>query len=328
MVRIAIIGMGLMGASLGMALRSSDAPPLPDGPLHITGYDRDPHATRTARGRLAIDAPAHSLAEAVHQARVVVVATPVQAVLPIFRELAPLLPEGAVVTDVASTKAQVCAWAEEVLPEHVDFVGGHPMAGKEQAGASAADPDLFKGAIYCLTPLASAQPQALEMVETLATMTGARPYYIDPEEHDTCVAGISHLPFLLSAALVEVTSRSAGWNEMSHLAATGFRDISRLASGDVTMHRDICLTNRTALTHWINEMIALLTEVRGHLEDDQAAAVEHFFAHAREVRDHWLERKQQGGRPGEEALDAARQVERPPLFGLRWPGRPGKKRRP
>src|SRR4051812_31649569 len=151
-IKITIIGMGLIGTSLGMALRSVDQSEAPLGQIHVTGYDKNSRAVSDARGRLAIDREARSLGEALREAQLVVVAVPVQAVRDVFAAMAPVLPHGAVVTDVASAKSQVMAWAHELLPAAAEFIGGHPMAGKEQAGASAAEPDLFKGALYCLTP--------------------------------------------------------------------------------------------------------------------------------------------------------------------------------
>jgi prephenate dehydrogenase len=325
MIRIAIIGMGLIGTSLGMALRTADAQTSALGPVQIVGYDQEQAATRAARGRLAIDQATRSLAEALQGTQLVVIATPVQTVRAILTQLAPLLPANAIVTDTASTKAEVCAWAAELLPETVHFVGGHPMAGKEQTGPQAADPDLFRNAIYCLTPATNVPQTAIDAVEALVTTVEAKPYYIDPAEHDAYVAGISHLPFLLATALVETTSQSPAWREMAPLAASGFRDTSRLASGDPTMYRDICLTNRAALTRWINETISFLLEMRDHLEAAEAEQLEARFTHARQTRDAWLN-QQPGQRPGEAAFDTPpHQVERPGWFGRRKPPERGQR---
>src|SRR6185436_1754845 len=137
-IRITIIGMGLIGTSLGMALRSADEREAPLGQIYVTGYDKNNRATSDARGRLAIDREARNLGEALREAQLVVVAVPVQAVREVFAAIAPVLPHGAVVTDVASAKSQVVAWARELLPGTVEFIGGHPMAGSEQSGAFAA----------------------------------------------------------------------------------------------------------------------------------------------------------------------------------------------
>ncbi|NJK81099.1 MAG: prephenate dehydrogenase/arogenate dehydrogenase family protein [Chloroflexaceae bacterium] len=320
MRQITVIGMGLIGTSLAGALRAADERESPLGALHVTGYDVDPANTSTARGKLAIDREAATLAEAVQGAQLVVIATPVQAVREVLAALPPLLAEGTVVTDVASTKAEICAWAAELLPPTFPFVGGHPMAGKAQHGPQAADLSLFQGAIYCLTPAPQVPQYALELVEAVALTIGARPYFIDPHEHDAYVAAISHLPFLLSAGLVDITSRSPAWRELALLAATGYRDMTRLASGDVAMHRDIALTNRAALLRWIDEMMHWLAETRDHLDAADSAALTAMFERVRDHREAWLHHNERL-RPGEEHLDVMQHVERRNLFTFRNPWR-------
>jgi prephenate dehydrogenase len=318
MIRIAIVGMGLIGTSVGMALRTANERDSPLGKITVVGFDPDRRRTSEARGRLAIDQEATSLAEAVRDANLILVAAPVQAIQEIFRSLATLASPGAVITDVASTKSAVMEWARELLPTTVNFVGGHPMAGREQSGPAAADPNLFQKAVYCLCPATSANEQAIALVEALVQQVGAKVYYVDPIEHDAYVAAVSHLPFLLSAGLIEVTSHSPGWREMSPLAATGFRDISRLASGDPAMHRDICITNAPALMRWIDDTMAYLLDVREWLEQGREAELLAMFQHARDVREQWLESKPHM-RPGESDFENLNtiQVERPSLFGRR-----------
>jgi prephenate dehydrogenase len=328
MIRITIIGMGLIGTSLGMAIRNASEKEAPLGPTVITGYDKNQRATGDARGRLAIDREARTLEDALHEAQIVVVAVPVQRIRDVFREIAPMLPHGAVVTDVASTKAQVLEWAAELLPATVDFVGGHPMAGKEQAGASAAEPALFKGAIYCVTPAPRARQAAIDVVEAMVRQVKAKIYYIEAAEHDSYVAGISHLPFMLSATLMAVVGQSAGWKEMAPLAATGFRDISRLASGDAEMHRDICITNQAALVRWLNESAQLLLDLRDQIEEGASDELLDFFENTRKLREEWLLGRP-NLRPGEDDFEdmSGTGVARPSLFG-RLGGKqpPGKKR--
>ncbi|RRR75071.1 MAG: prephenate dehydrogenase/arogenate dehydrogenase family protein [Candidatus Viridilinea halotolerans] len=322
MIRISIIGLGLIGGSLGMALRAAEAKESALGPLEVTGWDRDSRVVKEAHGRLAIDHAAATLAECVRTAQIVVVATPVQAVRDVLHELAPLLPAGAVVTDVASTKAEVARWAAEMLPAGVAYVGGHPMAGKEHAGIEAATPDLFQQAIYCLTANPQTPQPALEAVEALVRTVGAKPYYIDPEEHDAYVAAISHLPMLLSVGLMAVTSSSPAWRELAPLAATGFRDVSRLASGDPQMHRDILLTNRVALTRWIDAMLGFLVEMRDQLAANDSASIEALLQRTKEQRDTWLASRP-NLRPGEADFLQQPEPERPNLFSFRLPKRKG-----
>src|SRR5689334_4593887 len=302
MINITIIGMGLIGTSLGMAIREAPEKDAPLGPTVITGYDQNRRATGEARGRLAIDREARTLEDALHDAQLVIIAVPVQAIQTVFREIATLLPNGAVVTDVASTKAQVQEWARELLPATVEFIGGHPMAGKELSGVAAADSELFKGAIYCLTPSPRARQSAINLVESMVAQIHAKVYYIDAAEHDAYVAGVSHLPFMLSTALADLVSRSPGWKEMSALAATGFREISRLASGDAEMHRDICLTNRVALVRWMEETAQWLLDARDLIEEGASDDLLDLFARARAARESWLNTRS-NLRPGEEAFE-------------------------
>jgi prephenate dehydrogenase len=314
MVRISIIGMGLIGTSLGMALRSANEANAPLGKITVVGYDRQQRNTSEARGRLAIDREARTLEEAVRDANLVVIATPVQAVRDVMETIGPLLPNGAVVTDVASTKAQVLEWARLLLPTTVEFVGGHPMAGREKSGPAGATADLFRDAIYCVTAPARTRPEAINLVERMIDQIGAKLYLIDPVEHDAYVAGVSHLPFLLSAILADVTGRSPAWKEMTPLAATGYRDMTRLASGDAEMHRDICVTNREALTRWINETISRLVDMRESLNAEDDAAILALFTEARATREAWLAARP-NMRPGESEFETIGQVETPSLFG-------------
>lgn len=316
MIRIAIIGMGLIGTSLGMALRGADPKSDGLGAVHVIGYDTDTANTKEARARLAIDTVADSLATALKGTHLVILAVPVQAIPAVMRSIAPLLEAGSVVTDVCSTKAQVSAWAAELLPAANPFVGGHPMAGKDASGPKAATPELFRGAVYCLCPGLTTPPEAIAICEAVAERAGAKTYFIEPVEHDAYVAGISHMPFVLAAALVNMTSRAPSWREMSALAATGFRDTTRLASGDVTMHRDIVMTNRVALERWLTESIDELTTLKDAVVRGDEGVITTYFAQAHAARATWLEQKP-GMRPGEAEFEDTGMdlVQKPSLFG-------------
>lgn len=285
---IAILGTGLMGASLGLALGTASADAALPGPCRIIGYDASKQQLRAARSRLAIDVEARSAVEAVKDADIVILATPIGSLPALMQEIAPHLRHGTLVTDVCSTKQTVMAWASEFLPATVAFVGGHPMAGSEQSGAESAATELFQGAIYCLSATASVSPAALDMATALVETVGARPYFIDAYEHDVYVAGVSHLPFLLSTLLVQGLAASPSWEEMKLLAASGFRDVSRLASGDPTMHRDICLTNPESLTHWINTTINNLFTLRDMLATSDREGLQQLFEQASTARESWL----------------------------------------
>src|SRR6266550_8628220 len=242
--RVAIIGLGLIGGSIGLALHKAKAA------QQIVGYDLGKGISNQARKSGAIDQPYSSLADAVRGAELIILATPVGAMRSLLQSIATTVTPGMVVTDVASTKAQVITWAEEFLPASVSFVGGHPMVGKELSGVEAADAALFQNRIYCLTPTARTFPAAINKVSTLVEILGARVRFLEPAEHDGQVAGVSHLPFVASIAMMNTVAEGTGWVDASMLAAGGFRDITRLAAGNPEMYRDICLTNSESLTRW------------------------------------------------------------------------------
>jgi prephenate dehydrogenase len=223
---IAIVGTGLIGASIGLALHRLPKPPT------FVGFDTSQETLRIAQRSHAVDRAAASLREAVDRAELVVIATPVRAVEAILREVGNLLYEGTVVTDTASTKEQVIEWASRLLPKRVSFVGGHPMTGKMSAQVDGASATLFDGATYCLTPEVSTPPESVERVVRLVESVGSKPYFLQPAEHDAIMAAISHLPYLLSAALMEDVGGSGSWREMSHLAAGGLLAATSLAEGD------------------------------------------------------------------------------------------------
>ncbi len=288
-MRIAIIGLGLIGGSMGLALRRAE-----EG-FEVVGFARRPEVASRALELGAVDRTEGSLISAVKGADVVLMATPAMAMKEILAEIGVSLREGSIVTDTASTKDKVMVWAEETLPPSVSFIGGHPMAGKETSGIETADGDLFQGCTYCLIAGSGAAKEARDTVAGLVRQIGANPLFIDASEHDSLVAGISHLPLLISVALITATTKSPSWPEMARLAASGFRDLTRLASGDPRMSRDICLTNRDPILHWIDDYIEEMRALRclvseGGVKGDggESEKLEEAFIRAREEREGWL----------------------------------------
>ena len=265
---IAIIGLGLIGGSLGLALRAAG--------YHVTGFARRPAVRQRALALDAVDVAATDLRETA-DAEIIVLAVPVLATQAVFRQLAPHLPPGAIMTDVASTKARILAWAADILPAGVHFVGAHPMAGKEMAGIEHADATLFRGRTWCIVAPDSTPPAAVAAVTALATATGALPLTLDAATHDAAVAATSHVPFLAAKALAEAAFMQPDWPRLQPLASTGLRDTTRLASGDPLMHRDICVSNRAAilqqLDHFRERLAALATLIR---EGDDEALLAYF----------------------------------------------------
>lgn len=289
MERIAIVGLGLIGGSLGLALRAAR---LKD--IELVGWDKWTDVVTKAQKLGAIDRGEPSLERAVRDAALVIVATPVLAMRRIFQEIGPLLREGAIVTDTASTKAVVQQWAKEFLPAHVSFVGGHPMAGKENAGLDAAEAGLFKDKAYCVAPAITASEGAVKAVLGLISAIGGRPVFVDPEEHDSYVAGISHLPIILSTALFRMARSSVAWPELANLASSGFRDMTRLASGQPEMSHDICITNRENVIHWLDRFIGELRRFRDMMSDGADDELYKTFATAQMDREAFLAGKDMG----------------------------------
>ena len=291
MDKIAIIGLGLIGGSIGMALRQTNTPN-----LEIVGHDIEPRTNRAAVKRGAVDRTALRLSEAVEEANMVILAAPVLGIRETLEVIADMLSPGCVVTDTGSTKEAIMTWAEEYLPDEVSFVGGHPMAGREASGIDAADPDLFRGGRYVVIPGRKASDEAVKAVLNLVTALGARPFFLDAFEHDSYAAAVSHMPMILSSALVTGTAKSASWREISKLASTGFRDVTRLASGDPVMSLDICLTNRDGLLYWIDETVKELLVYRKQISaatqkegtEEATDQLAETFARAWQTREKWL----------------------------------------
>ena len=284
MTKIAIVGTGLIGTSLALAIKDSNLN------VDVVGTDYDNGARSGAQKSGAFKSVETRPANAVRGADIVVFATPVMAMREMMEVTATEFQEGCVVTDVGSSKKVVLEWAEEVLPRTVSFVGGHPMAGREKSGPENADGAMFKGKAYCIIPSPNAQRAAVSSVTTMAEAIGAKPFFIGVDEHDSFVAAASHLPFMMSVALMGCTSKSANWDDIGQLASSGFGDLSRLASGDPVMHRDICVTNPEPIVAWMDAYIRELYDLRNLLAGEDGPdpdAVHQVFVDAMEARARW-----------------------------------------
>ncbi|MCY4640883.1 MAG: prephenate dehydrogenase/arogenate dehydrogenase family protein [Chloroflexi bacterium] len=270
MPRVAILGTGLIGTSIGLRLHSHGR----TSDLSVVGWDRNPDHAREARERGAIAETAASVEEAVAGAWLVVLAAPVLALRSLLEDVgaeaaAGRIAANAVVTDTGSTKADVMRWATETLPASVSFVGGHPMAGKTEPGPAAADGALFEGARWVLVPSRSAPGGAVETVTSLINTMGAEAMFMDAEEHDAYVAAVSHLPLAAAVALFTLVRESEAWPEMSMLASSGFLGATRLAQSDTSMAYDIFATNREQVAHWLERYGDEIARFRERLLDDE-----------------------------------------------------------
>jgi prephenate dehydrogenase len=287
-MRVALIGVGMIGGSLLAAWRSARLIEA------ATGCDIDAAALEAGRARGLIDRGAGSVAEAVAGADLVLVATPVGAMADAFRQMAPALGGAAVVTDVGSTKLDVIAHARAALGAAFPrFVPAHPIAGKETHGVAQADPSLFAGRRAIVTPLAETEPTALQRVEDLYARAGAVVERMDAAEHDRIFAAVSHLPHLLAFALVAAIGGQPDGERRLHYGGAGFRDFTRIAASSPALWRDICVANRAALGEELRRYRDLLERLQRAVDCGDAAALEEVFAQAARLR-----RQTSGGNDG------------------------------
>lgn len=268
---LCIIGTGLMGASLALALRGKVR--------HLHGIDPDPSGAPYFD---TFSSALHSL----YNADVIVLAAPIRAILSLLPQVGALAAAGALVTDLGSVKAPIIA-AMDQLPPRVQAVGGHPMCGKELSSARAADPTLYRGCTYVLCAAQRTSQAALAFMSDLVRAIGAQPLQLDAAAHDKAVAHISHLPYLLSAALV-LTAAEVDDERLWQLAASGFRDTSRLASSAVSMMGDVVTGNRAALLSALARYMAQIARLQALLASEDDSALRAALEQARQARQAWL----------------------------------------
>lgn len=260
--RLSILGIGLLGGSIGLAVKQRLSG------CTVTGYGHRPATRQLALKLGAVDEAAASPAAAVRGAQFVLLCSPVGVFEPLLREIAPALEPGAIVTDVGSTKRSVAAAADRLLPAQVHFVGSHPMAGSEKRGVEFATAHLFQDAVCITTPTPRTDAGALEKVEDFWRTLGMRLTRLSPEEHDRRLAEISHLPHALAAALVQLQDEAT-----LPLAGKGFLDATRIAAGDAALWRDIFLDNRDHLAGSLRRYQASLQVLLERLEKGDPQAI-------------------------------------------------------
>lgn len=266
MTRAAVVGLGLIGGSLAMALRSR-------------GWDRDPEVRRQARER-GIDAP-ETLAEAVAGTEIVVTAVPTEGTPALLITLSQAAPK-AVLTDTASLKRPLVQAAQS-LRHTVRFVGGHPMAGSESSGIAAARADLFRGRPWALVPTPRSDEEAIAACEELVRTAGARPVRLDAVRHDRLMTWASHLPLSVAAALVRAATASAG-SDLSQLAGPGYLDTTRVAGQPVALALELALADRESLVGAIDSVSRELASLSAALRREDLEALRCFFQEASDAR--------------------------------------------
>jgi prephenate dehydrogenase len=278
---VVIYSVGLLGGSIGLALKNSGFKG------RITGLS-SPATLPRARELGCIDTgyTYDRLSDAMSDADLLILCSPINVIKTAIDDLSKIaLPQGLVITDVGSTKREIVGHAEATLPRHVSFIGGHPMAGSEKNGASASDPYLFQNAVYVLTRTGGVASESdRELARFLEKYLGCRTLFLDPLLHDRIVAAVSHVPHLLAIALVnaaqEVENTIPG---MLALAAGGFRDMTRIAGAPYAIWRDILATNKEAIEPFLDLVISHLEDMKVRLRDD---TLEKCFESSRHTRSH------------------------------------------
>ena len=275
-MRLAVIGVGLIGGSFALALKKAKAV------SHVVGVGRSAANLELARERGIVD----SIAKDVGNADLVLVAAPVGQYERIFSSLSA---SKAIITDAGSTKRDVVAAARQALGRTIGrFVPGHPIAGAEKSGAAAASAELFRDRRVVLTPLQENDDADVARVEALWAACGARVSRMPADEHDAVLAAVSHLPHLLAFGLVHEVAGRGNSEQLFSFAAGGFRDFTRIASSHPEMWRDICLANKDRLLEELSRFSAKIDSLKDMLGRGDGAALEKLFAEARRARDQWL----------------------------------------
>ena len=276
--QVTVVGLGLMGGSLAAALSTLGAC------RQVVGVARRRSTLSTALDLRFIHRGTTDLQEGVAEADIVVLATPVQDIIAKIGIIGPMLKPQCLLMDVGSTKQAICQ-AMEALPGHVQPMGGHPMCGKEASGLAMADPGLYRDQVFVLSPLTRTSAKAVDLGKSLALSIGARPLILDPQRHDRLVAAISHLPYMLAVSLVKAAEDVASGDPMVwKLAASGFRDTSRLAAGDITMMLDILTTNRAHVLEMLSQARVHLSSLMEYLENKDLASLREAMQSARTTR--------------------------------------------
>lgn len=288
MLKIAILGTGLIGGSLGIALSSSEH-------YEVVGYDPDKSTRARAEERGAVARSFDSAVEAVSGADIVVLAGPISTMGALMGSIHGHLKPSVAVTDVGSAKQEVVRLGEEILGEA--FLGGHPMAGSEKHGIEAADGSLFQDASWILTPTFETGSTLYSLVADMAAAAGAKPIAVEPAVHDLLIARLSHVPQLAASAVVHMAASAGDEDALLSLAAGGFRDVTRIAAGDPEMWVAILQANRKAVQEGLWSLGERLSGIGRMLETESWDELRDFLTSASRSRRELFAKDQRGGHP-------------------------------
>ena len=274
--QITILGIGLIGASLALSCRQRK---LAD---KIVGFGRNAGNLKKAQEKNVIDSGSTDLKTAVTGSDLIILCTPVGVLVERIREMIPFLQDGCIITDAGSVKGPLVEEIDALVPNTVHYVGAHPIAGGEQSGLEAARVDLLTGAKCIITPTANTQTEALQRVTEFWAEVGMRTLTMDAHEHDTVFGALSHLPHVVAYALMNTVAnvKTASHGDILSMSGGGLKDITRIASSDPVMWRDICLKNKLPVVTLINQFQSALENIKTLIEQDQGEALQETFADA------------------------------------------------
>lgn len=278
--QITIIGVGLLGGSLGLACKNQGLA------RRIVGFGRNRSNLEKARQLKVIDEYCTDLSSAVKGADLIVLCSPVGSFKRLVEEMIPFVKPGTILTDVGSVKAPVVEEIESIIPRAIFFVGGHPIAGREKSGVSAAEKDLYRGAKCYVTPTPNTDKAALARVISLWECLGMKVSAMDAEEHDHIFGAVSHLPHVVAYALMNTVAgiKSVKHEQIAVFGGNGLKDITRIAASDPVMWRDICLANKKSVLAGIGLFQEALDKIKAHIEAGEGDALEQVFSMANKHR--------------------------------------------
>ncbi len=284
-MKLAIIGVGLIGGSLGLCLKDK----LGDK-IFITGLCRTENSMQRAMELGAVDLATSDIKKVVNDADIIFLSPPVLQIVPMVKKILPFIKSGAIITDAGSTKQFIWQELKKILPPDIFYIAGHPMTGREKSGVEAADKNLFKGKAYVIVEDTGAPLEAHEKLMNALRLTEANFLTIDIAKHDRCASIISHVPHLTAAALVTLLNDAGDdLDSCLKLVGGGFKDTTRIASSNADMWADICMTNGEAISTHLRDLQKILGNVIVAIENHDRQAVHDYFAKSKERRDKILE---------------------------------------
>ena len=284
-IKLAIIGVGLIGGSLGLCLKDK----LGDD-IYITGLCRTQKSMDLAMKLGAVDFASPDIEAVVSEADIIFLSPPVLQIIPMVEKIMPYLKPGTILTDAGSTKQYIWEHLQKILPAGIYYIAGHPMTGRELSGVSAAKKDLFKGKAYVIVEDTGAPPEAHEKLMSVLKFTEANFVTLDIAKHDRCASIISHVPHVAAAALVTLLNRAGNDLESCvKLIGGGFKDTTRIASSNADMWADICMTNGEAIVTNLRDMQKIFDEVINAIENGDRQTIHDYFAASKARRDSILE---------------------------------------